>query len=420
MIQRNYLVLYLYLAIAGLLLAAIAPRPSDGQETGQRSASDQIDGQGATASGANDTSSQLSQLLTKIERLEQKVDKLSAAPSEFSRVTVRVVDPQGRPQQGYEVKLESKGEVRRATARGVSDADGLALDRQLPYGDYTLHASNDRWRYSARVRDVTIEVGSPLELNIVAPAAEETCEIRLSCNLSIDDFRGLPFGEHWVVEERTSHTHAAPEPGESTDDWQTFPTVGDGIERVAAKVQLAVSQVVEQPNGDKWTWKWDDAEGEDLSSKAYLVSSESIHVMKDNRRNQMTRIEQKADYFSKLIKDSDDWQERRECLGYAPLTLEQGQQPPTTITLPAGVIDVEIVDLYGRPTPAVVEIIAANESKNNKSLQAADEIWLEASIHDSSEWWQQALDETWGDKAETQVELGPGETQTIVVGHQAD
>jgi hypothetical protein len=143
--------------------------------------------------------------------------------SEFSPVTIHIQTEDGRPLEGYRVEMSST-EGRRVFASGESNASGLALSRNMHYGDYRLRITEPSG-WTTNFNKITVEVGAPLRKVVKAPDPDERVTLNIESHVEKQPFRGLTFHPH------QHRVGPALPPLEQTD----FPKVGDGIEEVAFK-----------------------------------------------------------------------------------------------------------------------------------------------------------------------------------------
>ncbi|WP_442508669.1 carboxypeptidase-like regulatory domain-containing protein [Novipirellula sp. SH528] len=156
-----------------------APLIIHGQEPPTRFDDDQLDRQTANENNVRVTAELAAHKQT-ISRLETKIDRLLSQPSEFSAVEVQIIDERAELLSDFEVRLTSIGDVQAAEASGTSNGDGIGLARDLPYGHYWMTVSGKGWYVRNRV---TVEVGSPLNLIVVATTSDQLGELVLQASL---------------------------------------------------------------------------------------------------------------------------------------------------------------------------------------------------------------------------------------------
>ncbi|EMI19876.1 hypothetical protein RMSM_03202 [Rhodopirellula maiorica SM1] len=327
---------------------------------------------------------------------------------------------------GFEVEMDSVGDVQAAEATGVSNVDGIGLTRSLPYGRYRMTVSGNGWH----ARDlVTLEVGKPLALTVVAPTPNQLGELHLQASLATDGLTDFPFGEWEVKGNRGWGTRIVPQPGEiqqDSGDWKTFPTVSDGIDVVAVVVEIAIKRRIKQPSGNHLTWEWRQSSdvGQQPSLK-WLVQSDGTVRPLLSVSEQNCQISRPTAWFQNLApdKEKDSSESERsshsERLGYHVLTLGSEHQDSAGIELPAGQFQLSNDTIYGRPTPNVLQVI------DKKPESTAEQIWLHGVIlHESPGWLTRLLGDSWdhdrrGVNKEVDVALDARKEVAIGVGKQA-
>gem|GEM_PF-5218640 len=375
----------LALLLAGLVFGCIptgllrADEPADTTPAGK--ADRQADSDASVAR-------ELSKLKQAVARLEGQVERLLDQPSEFSPVEVRVIDERGEPLSGFKVELSSSAQTQLAKASGISNDDGIALNRRLPYGQYQLSVSGDGWNSSSVT---TVEVGQPLDLTIVGPAPDRTGELILDASLESDALERLPFGG-WKTRHRDGWaTLMAPEPDEvqkrSAQGWATFATVADGIEAVAVVVELRVHRSVEQTDGSQRSWRWyPSADDNQYSALRWLVQSDGLLRPLKDAEERLATIKEQGDRFGalagrgKTVDQALEAGSRNEQLGYYVLQLGKEHREKASVRLPTGTINLSVSDLYGRPKDELLQAIDLPEE------EATGEIWLRAAVAKDSQW----------------------------------
>lgn len=303
-----------------------------------------------------------------LKRIEERIGR-DQGPSEFSPVTIRMQSEEGRPLPGFLVEMESaRKEVRRVSASGRSDREGLALSRHLPYGDYRLRISEESG-WSTTLRNVTVEVGTALEKVVVAPDPQERARLEVRSALRSEAFEGLRFGKRW---QRTSSrgygSPLSPEPGEEDDQFASFPTVDDGVSQVAVEVRIGIERAIEQPDSEVRTWRWSGSEDHPLRLLALEKSFATISDAKEDS----TRPEDGRRYFVAGDGLSDDDYSVR----FSKLALRQeADEQDFSLEIAPGDVTLSVREFLGRPEPDVLRSLGLEEDSG---------IWLEATLHGSS------------------------------------
>ena len=397
---------------------ALTPsRVAYSQETSGPSEGVQADGQGGHA---DDLVKQLADLKQNITRLEEKIDRLVARPSEFTPIEVRIVDERRESLSGFKVKLASAGDVQAAEATGVSDHDGIGLTRDLPYGKYWMTIHGQGW-YAREL--LTLEVGKRLELKVIAPASDQLGQLALDASLQPDAVEDLAFGEWEIKGDSGWGTRLFPEPGEIREydsvDWKSFPAPTDGVEVVAVSVHLSVERRIEQPDGSHVDWEWRRPSATEQSPHLlWLVQSDGkIHPLLEVAEKHKP-ISKQVTWFQSIAPEDDGSETKRpgnyERLGYHYLKLGEKLERSNGITLPAGRIKLNIDDMYGRPTQAVLQAI------DEQAVSSSGRIWLRAAVRRrAGGWLGRLLGESWNNLSpdfEKTIELAPGDNETVTIG----
>lgn len=371
-------------------------------------------------SPADDVVQKISELSATVARLEKKIDRLAARPSEFTHVEVRVVDQQGSVRAGFDVRLNSVGDVQSAEASGISDEEGLGLVRHLPYGKYWVTITGHGWY----ARDlVTLEVGKPLDLIIVAPAANWIENLDLDASLRIDAVRNLAFGK-WEVKTDTGWgNRLVPDPDdlgddEDSNDWKSFPTLSDGAEHLALSVRFSVKRKIEQPDGSNIYWEWRGGKAAEPSPHLHwLVQADGTiqPILKVVERHKVIQGDNR--WFRRLASEEKQGEtvslsDKR--LGYYRLKLGESRDGSEGIALPVGEIELDIDEIYARPS---AEVLASIDAKEESSL---GQIWLQASVQRGGHgWFTKLLGESpnaTSPNLTKKIVLKLGEKQTIKIG----
>lgn len=303
----------------------------------------------------------------KLDQLQATVEQLTAKASDRSKVTIHVQSPDGNPIAGYSVEMEldvSEGRVARVS--GTSDDSGLAIARHFPYGEYDLDLSAAGW--AADLDAVTVEVGRPLELTLVAPDPRATGKLIVQSDLQASVFRDLPFGAlrdyHGA---RSFSPQTTPEPGQANKD--RYPTLETGIERVAIPIDLTTEVTLEQPDRDKpinWYWKHERVfnDGQLIMMVDQVAR---IHISDAPRAS----LPDNRTLYSGA---SDDLS-----LGYLIVDRIELLGDEAEIRVPAGKLQLRIKNLYGELTSSAVKALSI-EKKDG------EQIWLGTELRDDSKW----------------------------------
>lgn len=311
----------------------------------------------------------------------------------------------------------------------------LPLTRHLPYGAYRMNVNGNGWH----ARDlVTVEVGKPLELTVVAPTPDQLGELVLKGSLSREALEGLPFGGWKTEHDNGWATRIVPEPqGEqkelvpvdvqeaSSNPWKTFPTVSDGIDLVAVVVEINVERRTTQPDGNLKTWQWRrTSNDEQQPSLRWLVQSDGTLRPLLSAAEKRKTISTKAGRFGELAPDEENGVNgigglsRSKWLGYFDLKLGEEHRGRAVIQLPAGQIELSVEDIYGRRSQDVLHDI------DEPAESSAGQFWLPAVVAGDSEWFGRVLDDSMTVEKRQRVargfakvvDLAPQGSETVRVG----
>lgn len=340
------------------------------------------------------------------ERLPQErldaMERTSASP-DLSPVTIHIQTEDGRPLQGFRVEMTARDERdgRRLHASGVSDESGLALARSMPYGEYRLSISEPSgWR--AFFHGFTVEFGAPVEKVVIGPDPENRATLELDTALDEKAFKGLKFGEVQPTPRHRSRTvpssRSAPEPGEESEFWGSFPELGNGIEEVGVVVQVTGTRSIAQPEGPPQAWHWRPAH----RSTWVLATNEKASLLQTLAPDTV-RLPESPPYFH-LPPDGPAYSIAFLRVDRKPISDENALEvPPVEISL-------SVTRIIGKADPEVASSLG---------LAEADEIWLEAKLEPNSRWPTQILSrKNWQRETDNRshllshtLSMEPGETR---------
>lgn len=315
---------------------------------------------------------EVGELTGKLKEIESLIDKQYRA--EFSKTTIRVAAEDGRPLNGYRVKLQSTAKNGRAiVATGQSDDAGLAILRELPYGAYYLSVEGPTG-WTAHFDSVTIEVGVPFEKVIVAPDPRDHAVLSLRSALSTSPFETLRFGEvHEPARGLTGYfVPPSPEPGEMTSPFSTFPQLGDGIEEVGVLVDFSVERSMLQPDGSVEKWNW-NTEG---MNDRFILTPKGILTIRSFERGS-TNPSESGPYFA-LDRTTAPAETRGDYqVAYFEAGFEGEIEEEVSLPLAAGELTVLLTDFIAKADKQATLALGLNE--------AAD-VWLRATVMRDSKW----------------------------------
>jgi hypothetical protein len=387
----DHLVFCLALLAGGLTASRL---PAQTEQQNQQPRFDQLRGE------LRQIRRDIAELRKAVEELSQVVRQQQSA-SEFSPVRIYVETADGRPLAGFDIELESdNNEGRRFRVTGTSNDQGLALTRQLPYGEYRLTLSEPTG-WSARLQRVTVELGQPLELHVRAPDPEQQGTLVVRSALDPGGLAGLHFGER-QEHERNARSYGipfapAPEPMEEPGELASFPTLEKGINAVALQLALSAEQKIEQPDGEVETWHWrlSDTPPQPLQqsgSASLLVRHDGAARIVDYNSG-MARPQESAEFF---VGDNDpEEDDKYVTVGYVELATKAAPEDLLEVGVPPGEVTIILEKLLGR---------AAEGTRASLDLMSDGnrQIWLEATLRPRSQWlprllvlsdWQQPEEE---------------------------
>lgn len=345
-----------------------------------------------TESGSGSTA-QLEEVLERLSRIEatqkQILERLNAqnssaertadAVGDFSRVRISVRSEDGRPLTGYQAHLRLASSAERpALAKGSSDERGLAIDRSMPYGLYTLSLKEESG-WTTYLSDLVVEVGEPLELEIVAPDPAARGKLVLRSELRKEAFADLPFGEIRTSAGSGYYVSAAPEPGST--EAKSYPTPSRGIEEVAVALSLNAARQLKQPNGRTLEWNWTPSSPEGSIAR-YLATSAGFRTFAGTNSPSAAPKEE-AKFFSGL--DTD------EQVGYSIFSDVEDVGDALELDVPAGAVDLNLNEIYGKVSPDVLSSLGL-------AGKVATPIWLSVSLQEGSQWQDRIFEaKQWSD-----------------------
>jgi hypothetical protein len=339
------------------------------------------------AESSNDSTKGLAEVLERLSRIEatqkQILEQLndrtpgagdaSETVGDFSRVRISVRSDDGRPLVGYraDLRLASKAD-RPALAKGTSDDAGLAIDRSMPYGLYTLSLKEESG-WGSYLSDLVIEVGRPLELEIVAPDPASRGKLVLRSELRKEAFGDLPFGEIRTFAGSGYYVSAAPEPGSA--EAKRHPTLNRGIAELAVALSFDAVSRLKQPNGQTLEWRWSP------SPSRYLATPSGFRTFAETT-SPSARPTDGAEFFSGLGSD--------EQVGYATFADVQNAGDALELDVPAGSVELNVTEIYGKASPEALKSLDITGKE-------AGLVWLSVSLQDGSPWPDRIFDANqWG------------------------
>ncbi len=377
------------------------------------------------ASDASQTGQPVDMSGSVIGRSPVSQDRSSKSTPEFPPVKIVVHDEEGKPREGVKVNLiqlakDQGGQV--LEINETSNANGLAVNRNLPYGHYTLSAkTSDGW-YLQHGSRLNVEFEKGLDVVLVAPTASKMAKLVISSDLGPPSaaINELRFGE---LQEGNGPSYSAsytPEPVEKPIDgeavakkegaspkrvalngegYESFPSIVNGIEYVGAEIDIELKRNIPQSSLSldhiHTTWEWYPTENNKLKRRYLVANSEARSLTEPNDLRLMTRE------GSELFRlPSPNYR-----VGASLLELGEPTALPLELAIPAGDVKVYIGRFYGKPNAAALAAL------NWRQQEKKSELWLEAHIPRESAWIERLMSTTgW-------VYSTPGEGSYILSGH---
>jgi hypothetical protein len=336
---------------------------------------------------------------------------MRATNEELTQVTIPVEYEDGRPVTKAEVTTRMQGNRDRpVVVTGKADAQGVAFNRNLPYGKYEMTirvAEGDGANWSVTLPDIVLEFGGSYKRRVVAPAPAERATVKVHTAFNSTALQGLRFGVYSGRKANIGFSIIySPDPGKDDDRFAHSPVLGNGISDAAILMLMKVTRNVKQPSSDTLNWHW--KRGESNYLKQLMVTDESVIDIKENDWDgNVASGFPESDYFRNMPKERGvaffkfpDWQR-----GDKSLSLE----------FPPGELQCEVRAILGKATREVTQSLGLKP-------EAGRGVWLEATLNAESAWVARGIDlSDWsrGTGSNTLTYktfwLKPGETQMIRV-----
>ncbi len=300
---------------------------------------------------------------------------------EYPSVKIVVRDEEGKPLEGVKVSLrqlakDPGGQV--LEINETSNANGLAVNRNLPYGHYELSATTaDGWYLTGLRSRLNVEFEKGVDAILVAPTPGKTSKLVMSSGIetSAEKISGLRFGG-LTDGKWTQH---APEPeGRDPDKEQelsSFPTITNGIEYVGAEVGLEIWRSISQPAPSmqqmNTRWYWSRPPNSKVSTR-YLIAN--------GQARSFNQFDEKG-YTARDVSLKLPPVEGSEFFKLAGLTHQVGatllklREPiplPLELDIPAGDVRVKIGSFFGKPSASVMAALKWQPREQQP------ELWLQA------------------------------------------
>jgi hypothetical protein len=339
-----------------------------------------------------------------------------ATNEELTRAVVTIEYEDGRPATGAEVTIRMQGRgmqgepERPVIVTGKADAQGVAFNRNLPYGKYEITikvAEGDAAYWSATLDNVLLEFGGSYQQKVVAPAPEKRATVAIQTAFDSAGLKGLPFGKLLGPKGSFGEVIWSPEPGKQDDRFAQFPVLGDGITSAGLFLMISVTRNVKQPRGATLDWQWmrrDDKYSDDL-----LVTDDGVNDFKElGWDGNIVYGLPKSKYFTNMPD--------KPGIQYFVFRDSQRADKTLSLELPPGKLECDVRCIFGKANDEVIQALGLKPP-------AGHEIWLEASLNAESTWVPRAINRSdWSPGKDIYNVLGykslslkPGETQLIRV-----
>jgi hypothetical protein len=304
---------------------------------------------------------------------------LRATNEELTPTTISVEYEDGRPAMGAEVKMELQGNSERpVVVTGNANAQGVAVNRNLPYGKYTIYVKvpeRDKAYWSGTFFDILLEFGESFTQKIVAPTPDKRATVKVHTEFNPAGLNGLRFGKLSGRQGSFMGVVWSPEPDQYDDGFADFPTLGNGISDVALFIHMLVTRSIQQPSGETLEWYW--MRGQDFYPGYLLVKDESVVDLKTGWEGDIVFDFPQSEYFRNMPKERGvqyfairDWPRGDESL---------------SVELPAGKLECGVRSIFGKATREVIQALGLQ-------TVAQRGIWLEASLNSKSAWVPRGID----------------------------
>ena len=336
----------------------------------------------------------------------------SHSPSfELAPTKVTIIDENGKPLPDAKVRLKMLGsDDRPVEVENTSNTTGVAIDQLLPYGRYLLQVTTTQG-WESRLTNQIVQFGKGLDVTVTAPAVNQLCETNIESEIQSwpDSVTALPFGDIREMSGRGPgyFIRWTPEPGESLDEFTSFPTPGNGVDEIGYVIYLRLARQLSQKDMDPLTWNW-SPNGQVLPVK-YMLTPRGIQASRFVNSHSFIPAN-KQGFF--LESDNNDIR-----YAYNKFESTPTNRAPLAIQHPAGKLTIYLTDLYGHPN---AEARAALKIEPNEETTP----WLPLQLQKNSSWLPALLnlqgwspyrkdDSHLGHLLRQDFELKPGDATTV-------
>ncbi len=322
----------------------------------------------------------------------------SKSSPEFPPVKIVVHDEEGKALEGVKVSLrqlakDPSGHV--LEINETSNANGMAVNRNLPYGHYELSATTaDGWYLTGLRSRLKVEFEKGVDAILVAPTPGKTSKLVISSGIatSPDKISGLRFGG--LTDGRW--TEIAPEP-EGRDsfkkqEFSSFPTITNGIDYVGVQIGLHVTRNISQPAPSmqqmNTSWIWSRPPNSNVSFRYLIANGQARSFDQLDEKGYTTR-----DVSLTLLPVEGSEFFKLPGLNYhvgATLLKPRETTPlPLELDIPAGNVRVIIQRFLGKPSASVMAALKWQPREQQP------ELWLQAYIAPDSAWVERLINIDW-------------------------
>ncbi len=317
----------------------------------------------------------------------------SKSSPEIPPVKILVHDEEGKPLKGVQVSLlqapvKQGGQILEISE--TSDGQGMAVNRNLPFGHYELSAKTaDGWYLPGNGSKINIEFEKGLDFTLVAPTPVPVSKLRIRDDVKsqLASVSELRFGILEEVNGPAFWVTGAPEPEADIGDYGNFPTLTNGIEHVGVEIRFEIAKSISQPSrfashlNTKWQWSPVD---ETNSSRRYLIVNGQARGFVNGRAFDDKGLHVRPLDDSKLFQLPSS----KHRVGASLFALREPTALPLELAIPAGEINLYVERFLGKPNAAAMKALNWQAQDNQQ------ELWLEANVQRNSAWIGRLVDTT--------------------------
>jgi serine/threonine protein kinase len=331
---------------------------------------------------------------------------------QFPPVKIVVHDEEGKPLEGVKVSLyqlakDQGGQV--LEINETSNASGMAVNRNLPYGHYELSATTaDGWFLSGHGSKLNVEFEKGLSLKLVVPTPTPfgRLTIRDDVNLRLAGSAGLRFGtlEEVINNGPAFSVSPLPEPDGDLGEYSSFPTVTNGIEQVGIEIRFEMAKNISQPSPSgthlNSKWKWTPVDKAKSSCRYLIVDGQARAFVNPS-------VFEDKPFHGLPMEECEMFKlpSAKHRVGGLLSALLEPTAMPLEIEIPAGEMSIYVERILGKPSLATMKVL------NWEPHEDQPELWLEANVQRNSAWIERLFDTSYW----IQTTLKPGYNE--IAGH---